>query len=480
MSNDKEKNDEKETVFYPVYQEIKEILSQEDAFKSGNFSLWYNKYVPLQEPQSKDKNKSFGFAPSDLKGKKEGIKEFYLEKYKDLKSNSSSLLKNKHFYQMYFCEKFKELGYSCVVIHAKLKKRFITGIGNYHPSEISLTLDRNLGIPYIPASSIKGVVRFAYILSQIFNDDLSLKPKFEEKDKIALENDIKDFLAIFGGTKKNKDGKEESWKGGVVFLDAYPVSIPELELDIMNPHYGDYYKEGKPPADYLEPNPIKFLTVAKNTEFVFRAVATGDLVDQVKGAIEKALRDGIGAKTALGYGEFEVIDYNEPKSLIDDFDKFKFEQLSEKDKFELKKKDFIEKVKNLKKDDQKMVEQLFNEWNNDEMLKDDKDIALFFKDKVRKKKSKGGFTSYYKRIAEVLGEDLTKQEKGNIKPAMVESLEKDREKALKEINRLLAKDSITKKEFKKISEKYKQKFRDDEEVMKKIYELKKKLKEKKK
>jgi len=40
----------------------------------------------------------------------------------------------------------------------------------------------------------------------------------------------------------------------------------------MNPHYSPYYTEGKPPADYHNPIPIKFLTVAKETTFIFRVL----------------------------------------------------------------------------------------------------------------------------------------------------------------------------------------------------------------
>jgi CRISPR-associated protein Cmr6 len=82
----------------------------------------------------------------------------------------------------------------------------------------------------------------------------------------------------------------------------------------MNPHYGDYYSDDKgktPPADYLSPNPIKFLTVATGTVFAFRAVAEkkDDLPQKVRNAFISALtQEGVGAKTAIGYGRFEVVE----------------------------------------------------------------------------------------------------------------------------------------------------------------------------
>ena len=93
-----------------------------------------------------------------------------------------------------------------------------------------------------------------------------------------------------------------------------PFESPKIEPDVMNPHYGDYYNGKKPPADYLNPVPIYFLTV-KNTKFNFMIavrenintedtkLGIGTLADITKKWLEKALKEhGIGAKTAVGYG----------------------------------------------------------------------------------------------------------------------------------------------------------------------------------
>ena len=112
--------------------------------------------------------------------------------------------------------------------------------------------------------------------------------------------------------------------GSLIVFDAIPLEKPGLEVDIMNPHYGDYYSKKKmtvtlggterkidtPPADYLSPNPIFFLTVASGISFKFALAVRrgkGTNNDLMKGfeLLEEALENiGAGSKTAVGYGHF--------------------------------------------------------------------------------------------------------------------------------------------------------------------------------
>ena len=58
--------------------------------------------------------------------------------------------------------------------------------------------------------------------------------------------------------------------GALIVFDALPLTVPKLEVDIMNPHYGPYYEDRtRPPADYYSPNPVFFLTVAPGQRFRF-------------------------------------------------------------------------------------------------------------------------------------------------------------------------------------------------------------------
>ena len=183
--------------------------------------------------------------------------------------------------------------------------RLIVGLGNESVYETSMTLHHIYGIPYIPGSAIKGVVR-SYIITEEFGSD----------EKKALKED-QGFCDIFGCPKESF--YNESRQGKISFFDALPLSKPTIKPDIMNPHYGTYYSDSSgnvPPADYHSPKPIFFLTV-KDAGFEFIiGIKEKDNTAIQKGIFEgkyplevgyewmkKALNEhGIGAKTAVGYG----------------------------------------------------------------------------------------------------------------------------------------------------------------------------------
>lgn len=90
------------------------------------------------------------------------------------------------------------------------------------------------------------------------------------------------------------------------------MNWPKLQPDVMTPHYGDYYSgKSEYPSDYLEPNPIPFLIVAQNTKFRFVIIPRTQ--ETRKEDIELAIKSstwglselGAGAKTSVGYGDFE-------------------------------------------------------------------------------------------------------------------------------------------------------------------------------
>lgn len=200
--------------------------------------------------------------------------------------------------------------------------RLIIGLGAAHPQETSMTLHHIYGIPYIPGSAIKGVTKHYVVieLADKYRKDFktennkdgfktALKKISEALDKgedleLMFDSGIKfeELIKIFGNQKQ---------QGKVIFMDAYPVGDINLKIDIMNPHYPGYYSGNNPPADWQNPNPIKFLTVEK-TKFQFILISKDEnLLGKANYLLKRALENfGVGAKTSLGYGLFEFKEEN--------------------------------------------------------------------------------------------------------------------------------------------------------------------------
>lgn len=155
----------------------------------------------------------------------------------------------------------------------------------------SISLHHLYGFPIIPGSSLKGLCR-SYCKSQEVNAD-----KMER---------------MFGRESQVDGGKE----GEVVFMDAWPdewSKEPLLELDIMTPHYSEYYGGKKYPSDKDSPVPIIFLAVRPRVKFRFtlmpdRTCKNKNIVDETKKYLTSSLIEfGVGAKTGSSYGYFKEI-----------------------------------------------------------------------------------------------------------------------------------------------------------------------------
>lgn len=229
------------------------------------------------------------------------------------------------------CHSIKALNLSVLSYKGEIDWRLIVGLGNESVYDTSITLHHVYGIPYIPASAVKGVVR-SWIITERFGRD----------EKEAIKD--KGFCDVFGCPQKIEGINSyynEDRQGKVWFFDAFPLSEPKIDVDIMNPHYMPYYNGDEPPADYHDPKPIPFLTVEKGLKLRFlfgikkkdnnpigensklsndstgapimvRKEYSSELVPASAETIllfifqawlKKALEEhGIGAKTAVGYG----------------------------------------------------------------------------------------------------------------------------------------------------------------------------------
>jgi CRISPR-associated protein Cmr6 len=229
--------------------------------------------------------------------------------------------------------------------------RLVVGLGGESVLETSLTLQFITGLPIIPGSALKGLCRqyaLFTIAAQLGIKPLTASELRNRKDPTPLQNldelmaakddvrkellkkegfqqlgvsldalkhqdiekDIDSFRAIFGST---------DYGGVCIFYDAVVSALPQtgtlFEVDVMTPHFPDYYTSSgsKPPSDDQNPNPINFLTVATGTEFAFavgvrRRDFDKSLAEKAVKWLKTALYEmGIGAKTAAGYGVFEKV-----------------------------------------------------------------------------------------------------------------------------------------------------------------------------
>jgi CRISPR-associated protein Cmr6 len=196
---------------------------------------------------------------------------------------------------------------------------FTTGLGNEHPLENGFAFLNPYGLPYLPGSGIKGVLRQA--ARELAGGEWGEAHGWSEDNRYTLRigrEDVSFSLldALFG--REAGDGDTEHLRGALVFWDVIPqIKGDHLAVEIMTPHQSHYYQNGENPHESGQPNPISFLTVPPGSGFVFHVQCNlahlarlgPDLVanDQWKTLLEAAFAHafkwlGFGAKTAVGYG----------------------------------------------------------------------------------------------------------------------------------------------------------------------------------
>jgi CRISPR-associated protein Cmr6 len=213
-----------------------------------------------------------------------------------------------------------------VTFEATLNARLMVNLAGGVVENAGIALDRCFGLPFIPGSAVKGISR-AQALWEIRKAKPDLKPRLLKLAMLLFgfgANDLKgkgDF-AWAGGVREAaavaKELETPDFKGCACFLPAYPTTPPELVVDMVNPHYPEYYRGRRPRAtDDESPVPNYFPAVKEGACFGFavllnripnvEGITTSDLLSQAKQWLERAVtRKGVGAKTAAGYGWFEL------------------------------------------------------------------------------------------------------------------------------------------------------------------------------
>lgn len=199
--------------------------------------------------------------------------------------------------------------------HARAVAPFATGLGNEHPTENGFAFLWPYGLPYLPGSGVKGVLRAA-----------ARELGWPDDERIAL----------FGSDPpRNGSGDDDGAalrRGALSFWDVLPrLEGERLMVDVMTPHQTHYHQPkaggtrgndrstagSSNPHDSGQPNPIYFLTVPPGSHFVFHVACDparllpalqdqGRWREHLNAAFEHAFEWlGFGAKTAVGYGAMQ-------------------------------------------------------------------------------------------------------------------------------------------------------------------------------
>jgi CRISPR-associated protein Cmr6 len=173
--------------------------------------------------------------------------------------------------------------------------------GSMGEFKIGFHFDHTTGLPYIPGSSVKGLLRSAF--KQVNGEYIAFLLKEmgiqKQVDIEALEKEI------FDGIETDETGKEKekSIYKRDIFFDAGIIKTKNnegffLAEDFITPH----------PSPFKEPIPIMFLKVLPQAVFQFTFRLFDSLMltaEKKKELFEKIICQlGIGAKTNVGYGKF--------------------------------------------------------------------------------------------------------------------------------------------------------------------------------
>ncbi len=188
---------------------------------------------------------------------------------------------------------------------------FTTGLGNEHPLENGFAFLNPYGLPYLPGSGVKGVLRQAARELAGVNSG--------EKWDMNSDWTAEAIDALFG--KEAKDGTDHQ-RGALSFWDVIPrIQGNRLMVEVMTAHQSHYYQKGESPHESGQPNPINFLTVPPGSGFTFHVVCNRPFLariapepvkdDRWKTLLAEAFEHafdwlGFGAKTAVGYGAMEI------------------------------------------------------------------------------------------------------------------------------------------------------------------------------
>jgi len=184
--------------------------------------------------------------------------------------------------------------------------KLLLGTGNDSAWEFGLNLNWPWGVPYISGSTLKGLV--SSYLQKYGNEEYYRNDKTGEKSELQVE--------LFGGVVKG-DKQKTAYSGSVIFNDAWVMLDKDLQFreDIINTHHQQYYSGNRLPDGTENPIPIKFVALSAGAKFFVSIEGSQEATAFIKDILAKALQaEGLGGKTAIGYGRFDVVESTEEKT----------------------------------------------------------------------------------------------------------------------------------------------------------------------
>lgn len=188
------------------------------------------------------------------------------------------------------------------IIYLATDWRFVSGMGNPHPVENGINWHPVLGVPYLPAAGVKGLVR-----------------AFATHWEGWEQGEVQRIFGAGNGQNEDEEDAPSTGAGSIEFFDMLPEEPVTLLVDMMTPHGGHWYAQGgditdasidypKIPAPWHNPIPIPFLVVEK-AKFTLmlrarHAGAAADLAKVIELLPQAFAIAGAGSKTGTGYGRF--------------------------------------------------------------------------------------------------------------------------------------------------------------------------------
>ncbi len=266
-------------VYNGLAEEVNDLAEQGQC----NSGLIWDRYLPLWNGSEREKNIYVSLS-------------HFVNRFNEQKEHQEHILtERQQRYKRILAQLALSRKRAPIFSEARLMWRFATGLGNDHPTENGFSFEHTTGLPVIAGTMLKGLCRAA-------------APSF------GWEN--KEIERLFGPSEILSG--MEAWQGCLFFFDAFPLEWPTLTVDIANCHHQNYNGETDSteqsnrskasPRETDDTNPVYFISLARNTNFLFPLLVPNEEKEQIEKLLKNALYFfGVGAKTAVGYGRFSHI-----------------------------------------------------------------------------------------------------------------------------------------------------------------------------